>query len=297
MRQRRFAAVILLVFSVVVTGCIVVPLPSENPQQVLVGKALDSADLNAVLPTLTTRNEVIAQLGVPPMDLMGMRMLVYPWVSLKRNWLTIFATPQGIGAMTLPQTDNTALFVAVDDGGKVVKLGFAEQLKSDGFSIVNRARRWAAENKVSVPARSRGYTPVDIPRQSGLITLHRATPPNSSLGFFTRARFPESVAISIDGQFVAELLDEEYVSIPLSIGVHVVGAHPAPPYRYWPEHPGARSISAIHPSSIPVTVTSGNRLFIQLEATMGAGLTMDTVMKLQTQDEARTDMSHSRSIW
>lgn len=297
MIKRQLTALVVLACAAFIAGCIVVPLPSANQHQVLAGKAPDSAGMDSILPGLTTRAEVIAQFGEPPIDLLGLRMLVYPWVSLKRTWLTIFPTPQGLGTITLPQTDSTALFVAIDGQGKVAKLGFSEQVKSDSLSTVNQARRWAAANDVSVPARVRGYTPTDIPSQSGLIVLHRAAPPNASLGFFTRARFVESVAISIDGKFVAELLDEEYVSVPVSFGAHVIGAHPAPPYRYWPGHPGARSIAATAPSSLAVSVSSGSRLFVQMEATLGAGLTFDTVMKVQTENDARTAMLNSQSIW
>ena len=297
MAKRRLAALVVLTCAGFVTSCIVVPLPSVNPNPVLAGKSPNLEDLNAIFPSWTTREEVIAKLGEPTIDLLGFKMLVYPWVSLKRTWLTIIATPQGLGAIPLPQTDSTALFIAIDDDGRVEKFGFLEQLTVDRFSIVNQARRWAVANEVYLPARRNGYVPGAIPLQSGSITIHRATPPNAALGFFTRARFVESVAISMDGKFVAELLDDEYVSLPVSSGTHVIGVNPAPPYRYWPDHPGASSISAIHPASLTVSVADGSRLFVHLEATLGAGLTFDTIMKLQTEIDAEHQMANSLSIW
>ncbi len=148
-----------------------------------------------------------------------------------------------------------------------------------------------------LPLRRTGYVPIEISSGQGLVTIHRAPPARASLGFFSRARFAAAVGIAVDGHYVAELLDDEYVSVGVSAGTHEITVHPAPPYRWSVTFPADQSLPSIHPSSVTVALKDGERCFLETVATLAAGLSYDTQIRSLPEDEATPAMSRAQSIW
>lgn len=292
--MRSAVALILTVTaaSAATTSCVLLPIPSSEAKPATVGRALRAQDLASVVPLRTSREEVIAKLGEPGIDLVGLRILAYPWTALKRTSLVL-----SLGAGGIEESERTALFVALDHDDKVVKAGFDHPTGSDGLSMVTWARRWAAANGVALPPGEQGYVPAPVPDGRGLVDVYRAPPAASSLGFLTRARFPEAVGVAVDDRFVAELLDEEYVSIVLPAGPHTISVHPAPPYRYKSESSDARQSPSVHTSTVTIDVKGGGRYFLESVATLARGLSYDTSIGSLTQAAATQRMVKAHSIW
>jgi len=287
----------LVVLSIIVSclsGCVVLPLPSDKSSPALVGHQPRPEELNFITAGVTTRDDLTAKLGMPPVELKGFKILAYPWIALIRNWVVI--VPRG-GVIAVPQTADNTLFVALGERNQVLKWGFDQRQKSDRFSIVAQARRWAESNELLLPPRQSGITNLALTEGQGAIVLHRITPAISGLGFLGKAQYPESVGVAIDDQFCAELLINEYVVIPVSAGSHQVLVHPVPPYRFWPGHPGWNSFSGIHASTVTLQVSANKTYFLETQATLEIGLEIVTSIVVRDESEARPRLAEGVSIW
>jgi hypothetical protein len=280
-----------------ISGC-VVPLPSDSSSPALVGHKLGPEEINFINAGVTTRDELISKLGFPPIELEGFKILAYPWIALKRNWVVAGAAPYGGGVIaTIPETANNTLFVAIDNRNKVLKWGFDQRQRSDKFSIIAQARRWAESNELRLPSRQSGFTTPVITQKSAVIVLQRMKPAISGTDFLSKARYPESVGVAINEHYCAELLDGEHVAISVPAGSHQILVHPVPPYRFWPGHPGWKNFSSIHSSTITIEVSANKTYFLETQATLETGLKVETSLVVQDETEAKSLLAESVSIW
>lgn len=284
-------ALLVTTFSAAIAGC-VIPIPARQSAPAIAGRKVEASDLQTVIPLKTSRDELIEKLGAPSLDLVGLRIVVYTWTTLRTTWLLL-----GMGGGgAIETTRRTVLFVALDEDNRVIKAGFDHRRGSDPVSMVLWARRWAGDNGLQLPQGNTGYAPAAIPTGQGLINVYRAAPAPSSLNFFSRARFPDPLGVAIDGRYVGELLDGDYLSLTVSPGAHEITVHPAPPYRP-ARSPDGSTNPSIHPSSTSVELREGEQCFVEAVATLTTGLSYDTRIQLLPEREATPAMSGAHSIW
>jgi hypothetical protein len=97
-------AIVMLVQWLAVTGCVPVHVASSSDPP-LAGRRIKSDDVAFIKPRITSREEVIAKLGPPRVDLSDPRTLVYVWIEPKEQWVGIIPT----GLATAPRTADFAL--------------------------------------------------------------------------------------------------------------------------------------------------------------------------------------------
>jgi hypothetical protein len=248
-------------------GCVAFRQSADPSSPPLVGQRMVEKDLQFISPGVTSRDEVIAKLGQPPLELEGFSTLAYPWTELRRTLFIIGGGAAGAGGFALPEYRDVSLFVAIGKDGRVLKWGLDQMQRADSFSIVAQARRWAQSNEMPLPSRQVGFPPRTSAPGQGAIVVHRRKPKGTSL---FRAATPWPVGLAIDGQFRAELLDAEYVVVLASPGSHQILVHPAPPYR---DVAGTSvgSVSGIHSSALTLEVAANALYFLEAQATLKPG--------------------------
>lgn len=292
----RRCSLLPIIMALCLCGCVAFPL-SSRPAPVLVGKRLEPEVLEFISVGVTTREDLIMKLGQPSIELEGFKILAYPWTELSRTWVVGAAGRGGGGFVAIPDTNHAALFIAIDEGNHVLKWGIDQQQRSDKFSIVAQARRWAESNGLPIPATPPGYSAPAIAPGHAVLVLYRAKPDISAIGYLSRGRFPEAVGVAIDDFYRAELLDGEYVIISLLPGSHRVLLHPVPPYRYWPDHPGWKSFSGIHSSTVVLDVSANKLYFLEAQATLEVGLEIVTSLRVRDESEAGQALATGVPIW
>jgi hypothetical protein len=289
--------VLVAVLLVYVSGCVIIPLSPDRSAPALAGHKLGEKELEFIIAGVTTRDEVITRLGNPSVELDGFGIFAYPWMELKRNWVVAGVSPAGLGGVSIPETRDLTLFVAIGRDGVVLKWGLDQKQRSDRFSIVTQARRWAQSNALILPPRQSGFSVPTIAPGQAVIVLYRVKPAISALGYLKKAPHPEPVSVAVDSQYRAELLDGDYVVIQVSAGSHTILVDPVPPYRYWPGHPGLKSFSGIHSSTFTLEVMANELYFLETQATLEIGLEIVTQLSIRNESEAKRALVNEMSIW
>jgi hypothetical protein len=83
----RRCSLMSVIMALCVSGCVVFPLPADRPAPVLAGQRLPPEALEFISVGVTTRDDLIMKLGQPPVELEGLKILVYPWIELHRSWV------------------------------------------------------------------------------------------------------------------------------------------------------------------------------------------------------------------
>ena len=286
-------AVVMLAQWLVLTSCVPVHVASSSDPP-LAGQRIKPDDITFIKAGITSREEVIAKLGPPTVDLSDLRTLVYVWIELKEQWVGVIP----LGVATAPRTADLALLVALDENNRVVRAGIDQRSWAD--TVISQTRKWAEAQKVALPPTRSSFAPVPIPEGKALVYVYRTKPP-ASLGsrFFPPQSFVWPLAIGIDTQYVSEMHDDTFAMVSVSPGRHEFFANPFPPYRY-PQYRGNLAIdpSKRQPGSVTVDVRPEQPYFIEVfsGSAMGDdGLT--TSLTLRSESEAMPVLRSFRPTW
>jgi hypothetical protein len=187
---------------VVVAGCIAVPVGSGSDEFVP-DRRIRPEDVASIQPGITTREELTSRLGAPTFDLSDLGILTYVWFELKEDWAVIWAIPTnpplGGGAAIIPRTADWALFAAIDQNDRVVRVGLDQRKLYD--SVRSQARKWAEAQDLKLPPVQTAFAPLPVPDGKALIYFYRTQPPSSLGGFLGVGgdfSLPFPIAVSID---------------------------------------------------------------------------------------------------
>jgi len=295
----------LLLGVLAIAGC--VPVYSYSPSDPPVaGRRIKPEDVAFIKPGITSRDEVISNLGVPTVDLSDLRTLVYVWIELKEQWVGVIP---GL-LFTAPRTADWTLLVAIDENDRVVSSGFDQRRWSD--TVISQARKWAEAQLVRLQPARTSFDPLPIPEEKALIYIYRVKPPSSfswswSCLLFSAACLPARlttpswqfpVAVAIDDQYVTEMHDETYVALSVPAGQRNIVADPLPPYRY-AKMKGNLVIdpSKRRPGTITVQVSPGQQYFLEvLSVTDGFG-TLNTSLTVRNESAAKPVLQTFRPVW
>ena len=168
----KWLCVPLLLGALAIAGCVPVPRisPSDEP---LAGRRIKPEDVAFIKPSMTSRDEVIANLGVPTFDLSDLRILAYAWTEPGGVWVGVIP----FGVFTVPRTADWALLVAIDENNRVARLGIDQRPWSD--TVISQARKWAEAQQVRLPPVRTSFDPLPIPEEKPVIYIYRVKPPFS----------------------------------------------------------------------------------------------------------------------
>ena len=250
-----------------IAGCIVWPVAPPPSEALQTGRKIETGQLDFLVDGVTTRDEIIARLGEPLINLVGYRISAYPWVMLEKTWGVLAVGATGVGGAAIPIFDTKALFIAFDEMDRVRRSGIsARGTISEDAALLPWVQKWAQENSIRLPEAVAGFRPVDVPPNKGTIVVYRRKPPYSSWGL-ARATFNSEIMVAIDGIYIAELRDNEYVQIPVDPGSHVVSVrldHPLTMRRL-------AQTAVLSPPAISVAIAGGDRCFLEAQAWKNSG--------------------------
>jgi hypothetical protein len=251
-----------------------------------VGRRLQENDFRFIAPGITSRDEVIAKLGRPTIELEGFNTLAYSWTEV-RDFLFVPAFTVAGGTDYMQST----LFIAMGRDDRVLKTG-VDNASLSNYSIVTQARHWAQANDLSLPARQAGFSAPASADGRGVIVVYRTKPAGAgALGFPTYLR--HSVGVAVDGQFRAELLDGEHVMIRASPGSRRIAIDSAPPYR--------KSFLDGSSSTVTLEILENGLHFLEAQGQvnyLGRGFTqVVTSLAVRNESEAKQALENSLSVW
>jgi hypothetical protein len=275
-------------------GCGAIPIsgPSESP---LFGKRVEEQEMASVAAVGKSREEVISNLGKPTIELKDLRILVYPWIEHKGDWLIFgIGYVTGAGGSTYRQED-WSLLVAFDDKERVAHAGLVKKKSSE--SINTTARNWAEAQGINIPPLQTTFALSSVPIGKSLLYVFWTTPPTSWKTILGAAlSWPWPVAIAIDGQYISEMHNKTYIALTVEPGIHELLADALPSYRYVEKGTLVIHADRRRPASATLNTLPNQVYFIELLCTTGTG-TIDTSLVPKTEADALPVIKEFRPAW
>jgi len=244
-----------------------------------------------VAPVGRSRQEVISSLGQPTIELDQYRLLVFPWIEHKSDWLVFLAPPGPLFYLFItPRTEDWALVIAFDAEDRVANAALLK--RSLQLSINAVARDWLQAQGVELPPPNASFAIPPVPEGRSHIYVYRVRHPH---GPFDTA-WPTPIAVSLDRVVRSELIEETFVMLTVDPGQHDLVADALPPYRYSPTGMLTIPPERRRPASVAIHASPNERYFVELECSTGTG-TVKTTLKEQPQAKAVEAVRDFRSVW
>lgn len=290
-RRGVLPAFVLILLASLLHGCVAVPV--SGPREAPLGEnRLIEEEIPLQVPVGRPRQEVIARLGHPTIELEPYRLLVYPWIEHKRDWLVFLASGH---FFVTAQTEQWALLVALDDDDRVANVGLVKRPLD--YSINAVARSWLHARGVKLPPPNTTFAVLPVPDGRSHIYIYRVSPPITPLSLLGAGSWPVPIAVSLDGIVRSELSDETFVVLTVDPGQHELVADALPPYKYSPTKEALRiPPEKRRPASVTIHASRNERYFVELMCSSGTG-TVDTRLKEQPQATAVEIVREFRSVW
>ena len=294
MRRGVVAVLLLFLLASLLSGCVAVPI--SGPRQApLAGSRFVEEKIPLVAPVGRSRQEVISSLGPPTIELEQYRLLVFPWIEHKSDWL-VFLVPPGhfLYAFTTPRTEDWALVIAFDAEDRVANAALLK--RAPQLSINAVARDWLQAQGVKLPRPNANFAIPPVPEGRSHIYVYRVSPPITPLSLLGAGSWPTPIAVSLDGTVRSELSDEKFVMLTVDPGQHDLVADALPPYRYSPTGSLTIPPERRRPASVAIHASPNERYFVELMCASGTG-TVETTLKEQPQATAVEIVREFRSVW
>jgi len=206
--------IVAMAFFFVLSGCaaVVVPTP-EN--EVLSGRKITNENIAFIEQGVTSRNDVIQELGPPDMDFNDLQTIAYSWEVLDSYMPWVIA---GGGAGVEKIGKPYALLIAFDKDDNVLNFEIRERWPLD--TLRGHALKWIEREKLDVPEPTK-FVISEVPKGKAVLYVYRP-------GGFGDAPLLHQPSVSVDGRLVAELRKGGYIEKFLQSGLHTVSVDPDP---------------------------------------------------------------------
>ena len=165
---------VLAVLALSATGC-PIAIPSDPINVTVHGRkiAVETGDVDFVVPGETTQGEVIARLGAPYTVLTTPPVLVYTWRVLERHlgWGLVMYRA-GIPLGTTPVYRDDTLLVALDEAGKVRRAEIVVRNTAE-HTEREQAYHWAQRRGLCGERPTPRFTPQPSPPDRGTLYVYR----------------------------------------------------------------------------------------------------------------------------
>lgn len=194
-------------------GCaaIIIPVPEH---EVLSGRKITSENIAFIEQGITSRSDVIQELGPPYMDLKELRTIAYSWVVLSA-YMPWVAFPGVIGLEEIPKS--YVLLIAFDKDDHVSKFEIKERWPLD--TVKSHAIKWIERENLDVPKPPNEFVESELPKGQAVLYIYRP-------GGWRDAPLLHQPVASIDGEVVAELRKGGYIARVFQPGFHTVSVNP-----------------------------------------------------------------------
>ena len=113
---RPAALLVVLLSLLALSGCLILPIPLSG-DRVVSGVRVEVEQVDALLPGVTSRAEVLARIGPPTVHWRDARVFVYEWETLDAVVIWAFGACSGGAAGALDITGDHALIMQFDARG------------------------------------------------------------------------------------------------------------------------------------------------------------------------------------
>lgn len=215
-RLLKFGLLSICLFVPLGCAAVIVPVP-EN--EVLSGREITNENLAFIKQGVTSRNEVIQELGPPAMDFKELRATAYSWEVLGYYMPWVIggglSGAGGVAKIGKPY----ALLIAFDKDDHVSKFEIKERWPLD--TLRSHAVKWIKRENLDVQEPPDEFVTLELPKTQAVLYIYRP-------GGFGDAPLLIQPAVSVDGQLVAELRKGGYIARLLHPGFHTVSVDPDP---------------------------------------------------------------------
>jgi hypothetical protein len=170
-------------------------------------------DIDFIKVGVTSRDEVIEELGPPYLSFEDLQIIAYSWVVVGA-YVPWIIGGEGQAAGGVEQIGvRYVLLIAFDKHDGVIKHEIKERWLFD--TIRGHATKWAERENLAVPPPTISFVKSEIPKGKAVIYILRP-------GGLRDAPLLHQPTVSVDGEVVAELRKGGYVARTLKPGVHTV---------------------------------------------------------------------------
>lgn len=202
---------LFLMASLLVTGCVSIPIPREGRHVAARWKS-QAADLQA---TAASRGQVIGEMGTPFWEFDDLRVIGYWWSSVEWGVFTAWAVTAGYGGdvgyrYDEPKT-HRIIWLAFDEDDRLIHSWLTVR---PGFETIwEQAARWRLRKKPPLsPAPPRQFAAVAPP--PGQAVLHL---------FWAEGRTADHLqSVKVDGRQQAQIHRKRFTTLVLTPGSHEV---------------------------------------------------------------------------
>ena len=271
----KLAACSLLVLLLTTTGCIIIPVPER---EVLAGHKITDENTAFIQPGITTRIDVMRELGQPSMEFEDQQIVAYAWEMLG----SYFVLGHPLQHFELEVGNPYVLLIAFDGNDRVLRFETKARWPSD--TIQEHALKWAKREGLNIPIPPSEFTSTEIPSGQSVIYIFRP-------GAWNEAWFFYPLGVTSDGKLVAELANGRYKAVILAPGSHTISLIPGPSAHSGPHV----KIKPAPPFSFVALPDMEYYLEVKLQ-TPGLG-TLDPVLRIRSQDNALPVLKTLERVW
>ena len=210
---RRLLQIYLLSFCrTVPLGCVIIPVPE---QEVLSGRKITNENIAFIKEGVTSRSEVIQELGSPDIDFKDLRTIAYTWevVGAYMPWFFGYGYSGAGGVEKIGKP--YVLLIAFDKDELVSNFEIKQRWPLD--TVKGHAVKWIEREGLDVPEPPNSFDKLVIPKGQAVIYIYRPG------GWSDGPVLPE---VKIDGELVAELQKGGYIAQILRSGFHTISVNP-----------------------------------------------------------------------
>lgn len=268
--------IVAMTFFLVLTGCaaVIVPAP-EN--EVLSGHKITNENIAFIEQGVTSRIDVIQELGPPDMDFDDLQTIAYSWEVLSAYMPWVAGSAGGVEKIGKPYT----LLIAFDKDDNVLNFEIRERWPLD--TLRGHALKWIEQEKVDVPEPTDKFVVSEVPKGKAVLYVYRP-------GGFFDAPLLHQPDVSVDGRLVAGLRKGGYIEKSLQPGFHTVSVDPNP-----------NTLTFLRPEQTPVRTFSFDALpdkayYLKVRVKWGLGK-LDPELTIYPAEDAVPVLKELKPTW
>lgn len=258
---------LLLTFSTLVAGCVIVPIPASE-KRVVSGHPVVEDEVRLIASGGQDASAIKARLGEPVADFGPGRVYVYGWTVKKGSILWAVGGPGAAAAGVEPWVVSHLLFIAFDAEGTVLRAGTSDFKSSE--TLAKQVHDWL----VSVQLEAKVVSPRLDQQGEGrpLLVVYRPSSSPCPFPTFDSNMFKPSV--DVNGVVVGDLEKGKYLTAELESGNHAITIDPVPNYRFAGQETSffVKDLRRIRvPATLNVSIDPRQPLYIEAYLCTGTG--------------------------
>lgn len=259
------------------SGCVVIPVPSQ--EKTIVGQQFTSPVVDSIVPSLTTRADLLERLGKPYTTLDSPHILVYPWTTEGGGLFWVVGAGGSGAAGLVPLHYHHALLIALDETEHVTNVEITKRRPLD--SLREHAYKWAQAKGLTGARQPAAFRLRRIPRGQSMLYVYRPGGIWDAPDIFT-------ASVLMGGQLLTELRGNENAWVVLQPGNYSIAVSP--------DAKNPASVYAHQVAHIEVRTSADQATFLRVRIPYGTG-DVTPRLTLPPETEALKELKSTVTSW